>query len=101
MITANDASANRLSDKYGTHLKHAPRAVRMLAALLYDELRGRVEGAAGEVKFGGLFRFAETKPALADVRDALEKRLAPPHWPAPFAHDIQAPDSPLRTLLGD
>lgn len=99
MITAENAFPNRLSVKYGTRLERSPRAVQMLAALLYDELRVSVNGARDRVKLGALFLLAEKKPALADVRDALQQRLAPRHWPAPSARNLNEPGSPFWSLL--
>jgi hypothetical protein len=99
MIAANDSFPDRLSVRLGTRLERSPRPVRMLAALLYDERRVSVDGARGRVKFGALFLLAEQKPALADVRDALEQRLAPRHWPASYARNIDELGAPSWCLL--
>src|SRR5437868_584991 len=99
MIAANNAFPNRLSVKYGTRLERSPRAVQILAALLYDELRGSVDEARGGVKLAAVFALAEKKPALADLRDASEQRLVPPHWPALFARNINVLGSPFWCLL--
>ncbi|HEX6100454.1 MAG TPA: protein phosphatase 2C domain-containing protein [Thermoanaerobaculia bacterium] len=99
MIAAHDPSPNWLSVKYGTRLDRSPRAVQLLAALLYDELQGSVDGTRDRVKVGALFLLAAKKPALADVRDAMQQRLAPQHWPAPSARNINEPGSPFWSLL--
>ncbi|HYC90684.1 MAG TPA: protein phosphatase 2C domain-containing protein [Thermoanaerobaculia bacterium] len=99
MIAAHDPSPDRLSVKYGTRLDRSPRVVQLLAALLYDELRGSVDGARDRVKVGALFLLAAKKPALADVRDAMQQRLAPQHWPAPSTRNINEPGSPFWPLL--
>jgi protein phosphatase 2C-like protein len=99
MIAANDAFPDRLSVRLGTRLERSPRPVRMLAALLYDELRVSVDGGRGRVKFGTLFLLAEQKPALVDVRDALAQRLAPRHWPASYARNIDELGAPFWCLL--
>jgi Protein phosphatase 2C len=103
MIAVNDSFPDRLSVRLGTRLERCPQPVRMLAALLYDELRVSVDGARGRMKFGTLFLLAEKKPALADVRDALEQRLAPRHWPAPYIDELGSPfwcllDAALRFI---
>ena len=99
MIAANDASPDRLSVKYSTRLEGSPRAVQMLAALLYDEFRVSVDGARDRVKLGAIFLLAEKKPALADVRNALEQRLAPRHWPESSVRNINELGSPYWSLL--
>ena len=99
MIAAHDSLPNRLSVKYGTRLDHSPRSVQLLAAVLYDELRVCIDGARDRVELAALFLLAEKKPALADVGDALQQRLAPQHWPAPSARNVNEPGSPFWSLL--
>jgi len=99
MIPANDASPARLSAKLGTRLEQSSRAVQLLAALLYDELGGSLNGEGGRVKFAALFLLAEEKPGLADVREAVAQRVAPPHWLAPSTRNIIALGPPFWDLL--
>lgn len=91
--------ATRMSEKYGTRLERSPEPVQRLAALVYDEFGGRVSEAAKQVKPGSLFLLAIGKPALADLRDALEQRVAPRHWPAPSARNIEESGPLFWSLL--